>query len=309
MYDRRLDAVIAAAEAGSFAGAGRRLHLSTPALAKQINAFEAEYGLTLFSRSRTGVELTPAGREFVEDARPIMRQCEDAIRRARRRSGVGDDAWAPVRLGVSTLRPGRRVLDLWQRDAGRHADIRLELVSMPDDERTVNDVIDHLGETVDVVATAFDADHWRGIRGTLALGVESLCVAVPRDHALARRPFASLGDLEGARVRLMRRGRGGNDRAHDLLESHPAIELADIDHYDLGTFNDCARTGDLMISKPMWADVHPQLVNVPVDWGERVELSYGLLYPLYPEPQVAAFVDRLGRLAGVGGPGGGAPRE
>ena len=79
----------------------------------------------------------------------------------------------------------------------------------------------------------------------------------------------------------------------------PSVGLVDIDHYDLSTFNDCAQSGDLLISKPMWAGVHPQLVNVPVDWGERVSLSYGLLYPLRPQPQVCAFVERIGRLAGA----------
>ncbi|MDW7545396.1 LysR family transcriptional regulator [Bifidobacterium longum] len=38
----------AAAQTGSFAKAGHRLHISTPAVAKQINTFEKEYGLTLF---------------------------------------------------------------------------------------------------------------------------------------------------------------------------------------------------------------------------------------------------------------------
>ena len=44
--------------------------------------------------------------------------------------------------------------------------------------------------------------------------------------------------------------RGANDTARDLLEQCPAIDLIDIDHYDLDTFNDCAESGDLLISKP-----------------------------------------------------------
>lgn len=54
------------------------------------------------------------------------------------------------------LRPGRRILDLWQRDTGKHTDIRLELVSMPDDSEAINDIITHLGEDVDLISTAFD---------------------------------------------------------------------------------------------------------------------------------------------------------
>lgn len=296
MYDRRLDAVIAVAQTGSFAKAGRLLHISTPAVAKQVNTFEREYGLTLFDRSRSGVQLTKAGKEFVEDAQMIVRQCEEILRRAQRRSA---DGIATVRLGVSILRPGRRILDLWQRDAGKHTDIRLELVSMPDDSEAINDIITHLGEDVDLISTAFDTGYWDDTCDTLALDSEPLCVAVPRNHALARRAQLTLKDLEGTRIRILKRHRGANDTARDLLEHHPAIDLIDIDHYDLDTFNDCAESSDLLISKPMWAGIHPQLVNVAVDWPEPVIMHYGLLYPLDATPVIRAFISRIAELSGL----------
>lgn len=93
------------------------------------------------------------------------------------------------------------------------------------------------------------------------------------------------------------RAHSGNDVARDQLERRPAIELMDIDHYDLDTFNECAEAGDLLISKPMWDGVHPRFVNVPVDWPEPADMSYGLLYPLNPEPQVRRFVERIAALA------------
>nr|WP_240951074.1 LysR family transcriptional regulator [Bifidobacterium sp. DSM 109959] len=291
-----MDAVIAAADTGSFAGAGRLLHISTPALAKQINTFEKEYGLTLFNRSRSGVELTPQGRDFVADARPIMHECDEIISRAQRRSATSVE---PVRLGVSVLRSGRRVLDLWQKDAGKHPEIRLELVSLSDDTTTVSDIITHLGEEVDMVSTAFDPEYWAQHCSTLTLDFEPLCLAVPRDNELARKPIITLDDLEGVRVHILKQRSGGNDTARTLLAEHPGITLVDIDHYDLDTFNECAQDGDVMISKTMWAGVHPQLVNVPVDWPEPVGLSYGLLYPLNPSPGVAAFIARIRELAGT----------
>ena len=298
MYDRRLDAVIAAAELGSFARAGRQLHISTPAVVKQVNTFEQEYGLTLFDRSRSGVRPTAAGEGFVADALPIIDRCREILRRARNRA---ESASAPVRLGVSMLRSGRRVLDLWQRDAGRHPQIRLELVSMPDDCQSIDDIIVHLGERIDMISTAFDAESWHGVCNTLALDVEPLCIAVPREHRLARLPRVTLDDLAGERVHIIRRHHGGNDRARDMLEQHSGIDLIDIDHYDLDVFNQCAQIGDLLNTKPMWDGVHPQLVNVAVDWPEPVELSYGLLYALHPEPQVRDFVERIRELNGMRG--------
>ena len=48
VYDRRLDAISAAAELGSFSRAAAKLRVSTPALVKQVSGFEAEFGITLF---------------------------------------------------------------------------------------------------------------------------------------------------------------------------------------------------------------------------------------------------------------------
>lgn len=164
------------------------------------------------------MQLTKAGKEFVEDAQIIVRQCEESLRRAQRRS---TDGIATVRLGVSILRPGRRILDLWQRDTGKHTDIRLELVSMPDDSEAINDIITHLGEDVDLISTAFDTGYWNDTCNTLALDSEPLCVAVPRNHALARHALLTLKDLEGTRIRILKRHRGTNDTARDLLEQCP----------------------------------------------------------------------------------------
>mgnify|MGYP000264241197 FL=1 len=54
MYDRRLEAITAAAELGSFSRAAAKLRVSTPALVKQVSGFEAEFGITLFERSHSG---------------------------------------------------------------------------------------------------------------------------------------------------------------------------------------------------------------------------------------------------------------
>lgn len=69
--------------------------MSTPALVKQVSGFEAEFGITLFERSHSGVKVTPAGALLVDDARSIMRQSEDALRRAdAQRAMAARCAWA-----------------------------------------------------------------------------------------------------------------------------------------------------------------------------------------------------------------------
>lgn len=294
MYDRRLDAILAAVELGSFGKASERLHISTPALVKQVNAFEREHHLTLFERSRSGVQPTRAGMALAEDARAIVRQCDAALRRARAVMNETDGS-EPVRMGVSVLRSARMILDLWQRAGSEHSGIRLELVPLPDDFATFERTAYHLGEQVDVLACAFMPEWWADTCGTLAIGEQRECMAVPRSNPLSGRNRLTLCDLEGQRVRVIRRGRGGIDGVHDALESHGGIDIVDIDAYELSTFNECAECGDLLVSKPIWEGVHPGLVNVPVDWD--FAMPYGLLYPLEPTPAVRRFLDEVSRLA------------
>ena len=146
MYDRRLDAVVAAAELGSFSRAAARLSVSTPALVKQVSGFEAEYGVRVFERSHAGVRLTAAGGVLVEDVRAIMRQCEDSLRRARGAQEAGD----AVRMGVSLMSPGRFTLDRWPQMSAMEPDLRLELVPVGSlyDERHAHGDMDRLREVL-----------------------------------------------------------------------------------------------------------------------------------------------------------------
>jgi DNA-binding transcriptional LysR family regulator len=81
---RHLHAVIVVAEELSFTRAAYRLHITQPALTKQITDLEKEHRFRLFSRSkRRPVELTDAGRIFVQEAKAALFHTERAIHLAR----------------------------------------------------------------------------------------------------------------------------------------------------------------------------------------------------------------------------------
>jgi DNA-binding transcriptional LysR family regulator len=81
---RHLLAVIALAEELNFRRAADRLHITQPALSKQITDLEAEHRFHLFTRNRRRiVELTDAGRVFVQEARSALSHTERAVHLAR----------------------------------------------------------------------------------------------------------------------------------------------------------------------------------------------------------------------------------
>lgn len=82
---RHLRYFIAVAESGSLhVAAEQRLHTAQPSLSRQMRDLEVEVGCSLLTRSSRGVELTAAGRVFLDHARVVLRQVDAAGEAARR---------------------------------------------------------------------------------------------------------------------------------------------------------------------------------------------------------------------------------
>src|SRR5258707_7094718 len=82
---RHLRYFIAVAEEGSLTlAAEKRLHTAQPSLSRQIRDLEYEVGVQLMSRSVHGIELTAAGRAFLDHARLALMQVDAAVEAARR---------------------------------------------------------------------------------------------------------------------------------------------------------------------------------------------------------------------------------
>ena len=84
-WEHHLRYFIAVAETGSLTEAAeRRLHTSQPSLSRQIRDLEYEVGVELLSRGARGVELTVAGKVFLDHARLALMQVDAAVEAARR---------------------------------------------------------------------------------------------------------------------------------------------------------------------------------------------------------------------------------
>jgi LysR family hca operon transcriptional activator len=81
---RHLRYFVSVADAGSLTlAAEQTLHTSQPSLSRQIRDLENEVGAQLLTRRARGIELTPAGRAFLEHARVVLSQVEAASDAAR----------------------------------------------------------------------------------------------------------------------------------------------------------------------------------------------------------------------------------
>ena len=97
---RQLTYFVTVAEELHFSRAAERLHLAGPSLSQQIRNLERELGTQLLVRDRRHVELTPAGSQFLTDAREVLGAAARAVDRAR--NGAGE---SPLRLGYVSWLP------------------------------------------------------------------------------------------------------------------------------------------------------------------------------------------------------------
>ncbi|KOT96327.1 LysR family transcriptional regulator [Streptomyces sp. NRRL F-4707] len=79
---------VAVAEERHFGRAAARLHMSQPPLSRAIKQLEAEAGALLFSRSSTGVALTPVGTVLLDEARALLDHADRVRVRVRAAAGV-----------------------------------------------------------------------------------------------------------------------------------------------------------------------------------------------------------------------------
>jgi DNA-binding transcriptional LysR family regulator len=122
---RHLRYFLAVAEERHMTRAAARLGLQQPPLSQQIHALEKELGTKLFTRLPRGVELTPAGEGFLEEARTVLSGVERATVRARA-AAMGQRGRISIGLTTSaSLHPGvTRILRAY---ADRHAAVALDL--------------------------------------------------------------------------------------------------------------------------------------------------------------------------------------
>jgi DNA-binding transcriptional LysR family regulator len=83
METRNLKYFLAVADAGSVTRAAEVLDIAQPALSQALSRMERDLGVKLFSRTRRGAELTPAGEAIVEDVRLSVARIDAASHRAR----------------------------------------------------------------------------------------------------------------------------------------------------------------------------------------------------------------------------------
>ncbi len=125
MSDRlqELAVFVRAAESGSFSRAARELGLSQPSVSRIIGELEARLGVTLLLRTTRRITVTDAGALFLDRAREILAEIEDAEDAAR---GV-DSLRGTIRLAIPVVYGTREIIPRLPKFLSIHPMLRVEL--------------------------------------------------------------------------------------------------------------------------------------------------------------------------------------
>jgi LysR family transcriptional regulator, benzoate and cis,cis-muconate-responsive activator of ben and cat genes len=125
---RHLRYFVSVAETENVSRAALKLHISQPALSRQIRDLEEEIGVLLLERTAKSVRLTQAGRVFLPEARAVLQRADQAIKKAQAVAGADTE----LHVGYSPTPSARLLPVLSARDAGRARPVtRLEERSEP----------------------------------------------------------------------------------------------------------------------------------------------------------------------------------
>ena len=289
MYNPQLETFLRVADAGSFNRAAEESFITPTAVIKQINLLEENLGVKLFDRSYRGLTLTKAGRSMYQDAKYIIQYCRDSVTRAK--NAMQEDADV-IRIGSSPMTPAQVLMPLWSKITTCCPDMKFQIIPFENTPENAREILGNLGKNIDVVGGIFDETmlDLRSCAG-LELSRVPFCCAVSIHHRLAGKDRLLLSDLYGENLLLMHRGWSHYvDQLRDeLWQQHPEIRIVDFDFYSMDVFNRCENTNDVLLAIPSWANVHPLLKVIPVDWDHSI--PFGLLHAPQPTPAVARFLD------------------
>lgn len=294
MYNPQLETFLSVAENGSFSKAAEALFITPTAVMKQINALEDRLGITLFQRTNHGLQITEAGKSFLQDTKYIIDYSERAVEKAK--DIDSKEKRQSIRIGTSIMTPAKFLLDLWTELQKHSSAMQIELIPFENTPENAREILKNLGKHIDVVAGIYDDDFLIDRKCQAAyLSDKMLSLAVPLTHPLCNRQVITLNDLMNTEIMFITKGwKVMDDIRKDLILK--GIHFIDFDFFNINAFNKAVKENVPIMAIDGWENIHPLLKIIPVEWEYKI--PFGIMYSLTPSRQVTRFIDTICRIQG-----------
>ena len=210
LQTRHMRYFVAVAEELNFHRAADRLHMSQPALWRQIRDLEITLGATLLNRDPRGISLTASGAAFLEDCGDILERMEHSCQRARR---IANGQGGTLNIAFNEIAGRRaelpRFLHAFRRSfPGVDLQLHVQMSQAQVDALRSGEV-----DAGFLFRQRSDRSEFQSCR----IAEDGYALAMPRGHPLARTPTLMLADLAGTPL-IMPNPRS-NGAVHDRVQS------------------------------------------------------------------------------------------
>lgn len=188
LYELRQFAAFA--DAGTLSAAAEILHLSQPALSRNMKKLEDELGIALFERKKNKMGLNRNGEYALELAKKLLDDSDSFVSKVR----DFDRKNRTITLGVCAPAPVWRLAPLIS-NLFPHMTLQTE---MDDDRRLLTDLENNIYQLVSTHTEPDSAKYFYK-----ECGKESLMFALPKNHKYARRKSLSFAEMNGENMLLM----------------------------------------------------------------------------------------------------------
>lgn len=122
---KRLRTFVTVTELGSISAAAQSLHITQPALSRQLQDLQAEFGIRLFDLVGRRLQLSTEGMELLPSCRTLLSQADDLLEHAR---SLRDAESGVVRVGATPHSAANLFPDFLRKFADRYPRVRVEVV-------------------------------------------------------------------------------------------------------------------------------------------------------------------------------------
>ncbi|MCI0336979.1 MAG: LysR family transcriptional regulator [Acidobacteria bacterium] len=279
----------AVAEMLNFTRAAERLNLTQSAVSHQIKALEEELGEPLFIRAKRGVKLSHSGEVALEYVERIL---DDAEALRERISGRESSPVGRVRVAAATQAFVHLFAPLFESFMDSHHGIDLTFRTTVSTEQTVADILNGAAD-VGFASVAVYSPNLQVTR----LFEDELVLVVSKDHRLAKKRAATVGEIQQEKLILFERGasiRRATDHFFDQIGVRPDLALESNDTYFIKRMVERGLGASLL---PVWAIrdevLAGKLAQLQIS-GHRLRRSVSLvsLGRFQPSP-TRAFIDYI----------------
>lgn len=194
--------------------ASAELHISQPSLSSAVKELEQEFGVALFNRRSRGLELTPEGQYFLDEADKLLAHAEQLSDHMKQ---LGSTA-RTLTLGLPAMSGSLVFPDLlralYARSPGIHVQV-MESGSLANRQKVLDGTLD--------AAIITRSNPLPSAYGHIALRQVGIRLYISASHPLASKEFLTIADLDSLPLALLPEDTFLNDCIHQYYHNHGLI--------------------------------------------------------------------------------------